>query len=174
MLDESVTPSPSYWMEYSTTCDNVSKRQPHKSRRLQTRRSGRDGRTFSDSVCSTMPIGMKMRPTTAKVPMTQLGVRMGCQALSFCCLNGVSATRRRRSAQSQRGGCREGWEAAHLPVSSTSRPWLRCLAPGSACGVAAFVLWRRLPVLGAICRRRGFRSDCPDARRLPTVSSLAR
>lgn len=37
-----------------------------------------------------MPMGMKMRPTTAKVPMTQLGVRIGCQALSFCCLKGVS------------------------------------------------------------------------------------
>lgn len=38
-----------------------------------------------------MPIGMKIRPTTAKVPMTQLGVRIGCHAFSFCCLNGVSA-----------------------------------------------------------------------------------
>ncbi|KAI9913264.1 hypothetical protein PsorP6_004959 [Peronosclerospora sorghi] len=57
--------------------------------------------TLSDSVWSTMPTGIKIRPTTANVLMTQFGVRMGCHALSFCCLNGTQLTNQHKSRLGQ-------------------------------------------------------------------------
>lgn len=39
------------------------------------------------------PMGMKITPTTIKQLITHLGVRMGCHALSFCCLNAESEGR---------------------------------------------------------------------------------
>lgn len=102
MLDDVVVLAfwPSYWIEYSTT-------YRHTATAVRTDTNCLAPvlpiRTFSDSVCSTMPMGMKMRPTTAKVPMTQLGVRMGCQALSFCCLKGVSTQSAYVSQSATRG-----------------------------------------------------------------------
>ncbi len=40
---------------------------------------------------TTTPTGMKIMARTIKEPITHLGVRIGCQALSRCCLNAVSA-----------------------------------------------------------------------------------
>jgi hypothetical protein len=50
-------------------------------------------------------MGAKMTPTMKKRGSTVLGVRIGCQALSLCCLNAVSKQpkpKERRSEQATR------------------------------------------------------------------------
>lgn len=53
-------------------------------------RTGGDLRTSPLPQTRRPPMGAKMRPMTRRVGRTVLGVRMGCQALSRCCLNAVS------------------------------------------------------------------------------------
>ena len=43
------------------------------------------------------PTGMKMQPMRKKNAITGLGVKIGCHALSRCCLNAESARRGRQS-----------------------------------------------------------------------------
>lgn len=56
--------------------------------------------TFPLPQTMSAPMGAKMRPMRNKVGSTAFGVRMGCQALSLCCLKAVSSN----ECQQQRNG----------------------------------------------------------------------
>ena len=46
--------------------------------------------TWLEPHINNPPMGAKTSPTMKRVGRTVLGVRIGCQALSRCCLNAVS------------------------------------------------------------------------------------
>lgn len=50
------------------------------------------GTTELEATKSTIPTGMKMRPISTKLRITAFGVRIGCQALSLCCLKALSGS----------------------------------------------------------------------------------
>jgi hypothetical protein len=75
--------------------------------------------TLSEAKYNTTPTGMNMSPTIKKVGITVLGVRIGCQDFSLCCLNAVSMLR---------GDT--GWFFRHTRKTPMSNSWTCCLRNG--------------------------------------------